>query len=663
MGESTTCKICGIESPHSICPNCFISFFSSSSDRISFSFETKLPNFSKLKNVKVLDLFRTSVATINMDNFQELRSLRVSHCQNLTKVNLTNIPSLLVLDLSANKELSSFTADSCVSKIVALDISYCENLTSMPMTEYKSLKYITIRHTRISSLIKCPKVRYLDISSTNITNLSNVENMKDLEIIILDHMLKIDTIDMSPFTYLPKLRSIQSDIKNISFSNWNTDTNLSQIWFLNSKNISNLEDILIQKEKENSSFDAILPNNLLLGNRFRKKITIDSKSSWHDPSRLLYGPWPSPPCYLKPIKRITSSFPVPDKYPQKSVISTICGAIFGASVTDSVMLFVERQTLESLNFFLEGDLDMTWSHPRVTRRGIDYCRGGITDNTAELMLTIRALISKDNNHICIDLAKKLKEFFTEGLPEFQLCVLAASHAPSVSKIVRDKIFTSDPTRAARKYWENSGETPNGNDALTRSVATGCFIFWDEDKVADNAQKLCRITHYDPRCAFSSVCLALTISRLIRWRCGEINEFDADKVVEDSIKYVHDLTPYMIGEIHQFTQVDDLAKLNLKNYQPLVLQAIGCALWILKMGYNYVQGLEIIIRAGGDASTNSVICGAVLGAKYGLGGIPIDLMQFFWKGAGVYRDLTAMFKVMGIDFAMPNYDEYFVMKFD
>lgn len=666
MSEKRVCKCCGAECDHNICPNCFLPFFSNSPERVSFSFETRLPNFSQLKNVKVLDLFRTAVATINLNDFPQLTMFRVSHCQNLTKVHLSNIPSLIVLDLSANKELTSFTADECISGIIALDLSYCENLTSMPDSTYESLQYVSIRHTRISELEDFPKARYLDISSTNISDLTNVGKMKELEIIILDHMLNIDELDLAPLTYLPKLKTIQSDISNISFSIWDEKTKLSEMWFQNCKTVTGLKEILVGKEQENPSnitFDAYLPDNLLLGNKFKNRMPHHLINTWHDPYRKLYGPWPTPPCYQKPIRRINTSHPIPDRYPLKKVISCIAGAVFGCSVIDSVMLFVERQNLESLNFFLEGDIDITWSHPRSTRRGIDYCRGGISDNTAGVMLTIRTLISKDSQRICIDLAQKIKEFLQEGLPEFPLNVLASTHAPSVSKIVRDKAFTSDPTSAARRYWEISGETPNGNDCLSRSVATGCFAFWDEDKVADNSQKLCRITHYDPRCAFSSVCLALMISRIIKWRCGEIDHVDLEKLIDDSVKYVHDLTPYMIAEIKKFTIIDDLNQLNLKNFSPLALQAIGCAIWTLKMNFNFNQAIETILRSGGDAATNSFILGAVMGAKDGLGGIPIDLLHFFWKGAGVYRDLVALFKAMNITFEMPNYEEYFTMKFD
>lgn len=666
MTEKTICKCCGAECEHTICPNCFLPFFSNSPDRVSFSFETRLPNFAKLKQVKVLDFFRTSVATINLNDFPELTAFRVSHCLNLTKVHLSNMPSLRVLDLSANKELTSFTADECISKVVSLDLSYCENLASMPEVTYESLQYVSIRHTRISELEDFPKARYLDISSTYISDLTNVGQMKELEIIVLDHMLNIEELDMAPLTFLPKLRTIQSDISNLSFSIWDEKTNLSELWFQNSKSVSDLKDILTSKEQEdptNIKFDAYLPDNLLLGNKFKNKIDHHSLNTWHDPYRHLYGPWPTPPCYQKPIRRIATSVPIPDKYPLKTVISCISGAIFGCSVIDSVMLFVERQSPESLNFFLEGDLDITWSYPRSTRRGIDYSRGGISDNTAGVMLTMRSLFSKSGAHIGIDLAQKIKEFLQEGFPEFPLNVLASTHAPSVSKIVRDKEFTTNPINAAKKYWEITGETPSGNDALPRSVATGCFAFWDEDRVADNSEKLCRITHYDPRCAFASVCFALMISRIIKWRCGEIDQIDLEKLVDDSVNYVKDLTPYMIAEIKKFTIIDDLNQLNLKNYSPLALQAIGCAIWALKKNFNYVQAIEIIIRSGGDAATNSFVLGAIMGAKDGLGGIPIDLLHFFWKGAGVYRDLVAFFKSMNITFEMPNYEDFFTMKFD
>lgn len=656
------CKICGSPCTHTICSNCFTPFFTYSQNEVSFAFEMKLPDLSKLKTVRVIDFFRTPIAALNLTDFPNLNKFRASHCPNLVKVTIMNAPNLQVLDLSANKELTSFSSDANVRNIISFDISYCENLSMIPNYEYELSEYVILRHTRISILPKFPKCKFLDISSTNIKDFSNIFEMEQLETIILDHMLKIENLDLSFFSYLPKLNVIETDIAFVTCENWNRESTLSQFWLQNCRSTSNLKEILIEKEGKNENFSAILPKGEFLGQKFRYNYKDTISPSWQSSCRLLYGPWPCPPCYQKPARINRSRYPIPARYNKNIVIASIAGSIFGATVADSLMLYIERQTIECINFLLQGDLDITWSHPRITRRGIDFHRGGFTDNTVMILLTIRSLISKDGKFVDADLSRKIKFYFEEGLAEHQMNVCSTTHAPSVSKIVRDPQFTSKPFEAAKKYWRMSGETPSGNDALTRSLIPGCFLFWDENSLKEASHNICRVTHYDPRCAFASVCLSLLIARLIKFRCGEIPEVDLDLVIEDSIKSIADLTPYMIAEIHKFTNIDELSQLNLKNYSPLALQAIGCALWVLKRNLKYTEGIEIILHAGGDVSTNAAVVGSVLGAKWGLGGIPIDVMEFFWEGAAVYKDLVSMLAIMDIDFKMPSYEDYYRMEF-
>ncbi|OHT01057.1 hypothetical protein TRFO_01614 [Tritrichomonas foetus] len=660
MSHNSRCKACGKTSDKSICQKCFIPFNSSSDDRVSFAFAMKVPDFSKLKNVEVLDLFRTSIASLNMSDFPRIKKIRAARCLNLNRVNLQKMPNLEVIDFSANKELIQITADK-LPNLVAFDVSFCEKLISIPNIKYPALNFLSTRHTKISELPDTPNILFLDISSTNIENIENIQNYDKLEIFIFDRM-KFTSFNICQLSNLPNLNVIQSDVENVlnnsSEFQWNPNTKLTQIWLNNSKTV---EEFPIDNEK----MSVMLPNEDLRGLKFKSP---HEAGEWHYAARKVYGPWPLPPCYQRKPRISRSKFAIPSNFDHHRAVISILGSIFGATVADTISLFVERQKPEVINFMLEGTIDSTWSHPRITRRAVELPRGGITDNTAMMLMIMRSLTGRDGKFLETDLAKRIKEYVNEGMTENQLHIIG--HSASVTKIVRDPQFSSDPSAAAKKYWMQSGETPSGNDALTRSVVPGCFQFWDDKSVCENSEIVCKTTHFDPRCRFAAVCISLMVARFIQIRSSTkkdekkcISElFDVDQCINDAISAVKDLTPYMIQEIRKFTDVDDLNRLGLCNFTPLVLQALGCAVWALKSGLQYKDGVEAILRAGGDAATNAAVVGAVLGAKWGLSAIPIDLMWYFWCGAPVEYDTKTFLKLMDIDFQMPTYEEYFTMNF-
>ena len=158
------CKICGKQSQNLICRNCFIPFYKDEESCVSFAFAMKIPDFSKIKNVIVLDLFKTSIANLNLSEFLLLKKLRASRCPNLTRVNISKLPNLEVLDLSGNKMLTqillinnndafkmlkSSTSNAAATgtsknnengeflKLISFDVSFSENLQAKPKIHLK----------------------------------------------------------------------------------------------------------------------------------------------------------------------------------------------------------------------------------------------------------------------------------------------------------------------------------------------------------------------------------------------------------------------------------------------------------------------------------------------------------------------------------------------
>ena len=82
----------------------------------------------------------------------------------------------------------------------------------------------------------------------------------------------------------------------------------------------------------------------------------------------------------------------------------------------------------------------------------------------------------------------------------------------------------------------------------------------------------------------------------------------------------------------------------------------CAIWVLRMNLSYEKGIDEIICAGGDTDTNAACAGAVLGAKWGFGRIPLHLLDFLWYDGILYRDTIPFLKTMGLNFDPPSYDD-------
>ena len=90
--------------------------------------------------------------------------------------------------------------------------------------------------------------------------------------------------------------------------------------------------------------------------------------------------------------------------------------------------------------------------------------------------------------------------------------------------------------------------------------------------------------------------------------------------------------------------------------------MACGIWVLKKNFTYSEGIENVIRAGGDTDTNAAVAGAVLGAKWGLTGIPLHILDFLWYAGILYRDAAPFLQMMGMKFDPPNYEDFLQFKY-
>ena len=207
--------------------------------------------------------------------------------------------------------------------------------------------------------------------------------------------------------------------------------------------------------------------------------------------------------------------------------------------------------------------------------------GRWTDDT-DMMLCIARAIIADKDVKPKTIVHNFKEWYKSSPVDIGV---------TTAKILSLYEYEDSPYEVARIMWERSGKNNAGNGGVMRTSVVG---LWNEN-VAENAERICRLTHADPRCIGSCV----TISEIINFLVWQ----DLDD--EQTMGYT--------------------------------LKTMGCAVWCLYHVENFVEGLLKVVNAGGDADTNAAVACAVLGAKYGKKGIPEYYIQSL-KRKDEYREM-------------------------
>ena len=182
------------------------------------------------------------------------------------------------------------------------------------------------------------------------------------------------------------------------------------------------------------------------------------------------------------------------------------------------------------------------------------------------------------------------------------------------------------TEASRAAWHGSRA---GNGAAMR--CTPIAIRWRDDPVAlvRNSIVSAVPTHWDRRCGWSCALLNLAAAAALR---GESITADAmlDAGVDGVRASLPDLQPYGYDTCVPESVRDAVLQASDAEIADVLGDgsAIGYTLLALMVGLiaywrapSFEQALSSIIEAGGDTDTNGAVAGALLGARFGIEGIP------------------------------------------
>lgn len=204
------------------------------------------------------------------------------------------------------------------------------------------------------------------------------------------------------------------------------------------------------------------------------------------------------------------------------------------------------------------------------------------------------------------------------------------------KVLSMSDYVTIPEECSKFWWDMSRQRSAANGALMRTSVVGLA----GNNVDEQAERICRLTHYDPRCVGSCVIVSEIIHNLV-WNDRELSYKEIKELGE---KYDGRIGEW-IDVAYKSSCISDL-KLDEGKSMGYTLRSLSAALWCYWHAPSFVDGLYTIVNEGGDADTNAAIACAVLGAKYGYAEIPKYYIENLHKG-DEYMDKCKLFSKLAI----------------
>lgn len=253
--------------------------------------------------------------------------------------------------------------------------------------------------------------------------------------------------------------------------------------------------------------------------------------------------------------------------------------------------------------------------------------GAVTDDTQMAACLAQSLLVCDGDLDTVDLAARFVDWaghaFDIGSQIGAVLRLIGSGAPIDS--------------AAREIWLARDRNAAGNGGLMRAAPLAVAYCTRPDALVDAALTEAGLTHWDPRCRLAqagydaAIASAVapgaspTVASMLAAAHAALDEaaarLDATGDDRDRITAAHaalssDLAAAEADDPQLYTSA-----LHLHTHMGFVRVGFRLAFWTLAHASDFRTGVIEVANRGGDADTNAAIAGALLGARFGLAGLP------------------------------------------
>lgn len=297
-------------------------------------------------------------------------------------------------------------------------------------------------------------------------------------------------------------------------------------------------------------------------------------------------------------------------------IDRIRGAIFGQAIGDALGLGTEFLSKKKVQFIYPSGLSH-YSQIIQDNHRERWKQGEWTDDTDQMLCILDSILSQRQIDT-LDIAQRIFNWARNG---------GMGLGQTVWHVLNQKNFLQDPPEAARKVWEDAGRDLAANGAVMRTSVLGLWQGENDLAVCQNAEDVCKITHFDPRCVASCVAVSLAVSHLVQ---GQSN---INQLIEEITPHTENIDNQIL-HCFELAQSKSIAALQLdEGLNPGEVDRIGytfkataAGFWSIKNCDSFDVGIRAVIEEGGDADSNAAVAGALLGARLGYKSIDNRLIE-------------------------------------
>ncbi len=261
--------------------------------------------------------------------------------------------------------------------------------------------------------------------------------------------------------------------------------------------------------------------------------------------------------------------------------------------------------------------------PALQRPWLDRPPGSTTDDTA-LARNLMTSLAASGGFDPADLVERHLAWFRSDPPDV---------GTITGRVLRRVDAGEDAAAVAKDVWEQRGpEVSAGNGSVMYCAPLGLAYANRPGELFEIAPALSALTHYDGRCRTAVLAITLAVAGLVRGEPAEDAARSALSAVEE--REGGEELEYLVEAAGSSRPVDGPD-------QGFVLFTAGIAFQALVRGGDAETELRRVVSLGGDADTNAVVAGALLGARDGVSGLPLDWLDRLLDGDAIRAEAEAL----------------------
>jgi ADP-ribosyl-[dinitrogen reductase] hydrolase len=187
----------------------------------------------------------------------------------------------------------------------------------------------------------------------------------------------------------------------------------------------------------------------------------------------------------------------------------------------------------------------------------------------------------------------------------------------------------EPFAAGTQAREAGPHRAAGNGSVMRCAPVAIRFHENVDKLIRVSTQQSAITHADERCLWASAAVNLAIRELLYGNIYFVNEV-LHRLGNKAPRQLLDAIRRVLLE----SQTD--LPITVPGETGYVIHCVEIAFWFAAHDRTLEDALIYLAQAGGDTDTNAAVTGALLGARYGVAGVPPRWLDQITGSSGIIR---------------------------